>query len=146
MAAFVTNLLGGSLLDKVNGLIGQFHLSAEDKAKFQAALADNQKEIQLAQLDIEAKAQAQISAETTAALDAYKAEQTTDDGYTKHWRPTFGYMVTLLLFWNYAIVPLFGRTPVVIPDRLFEMFGALLLVAIGGRTFEKIFPPDQGKG
>lgn len=145
MAAFVTNLLGGTLLDKVNGLIGQFHLSAEDKAKFQQALADNQQQLALAQLDLEKNAQQAIATETDEAIKAYAAEQTTDDGYTKHWRPTFGYMVTFLLFWNYAIVPLFGRTPVQIPDRLFEMFGALLLVAIGGRTFEKIFPPGQGK-
>jgi hypothetical protein len=138
-------LLGGNLLQTVKGFIDSFHLSPEDKAKFQAQIDANATQLQLAQLNLEAKAQEQVSAETTAALEAYKAEQTTDDGYTKHWRPTFGYMVTLLLFWNYAIVPLFERTPVVIPDRLFEMFGALLLVAIGGRSFEKIFPPGQGK-
>lgn len=139
------NILGGNVLGFVNGLIDKFKLSPEDKAKFQAAIDANQTQIQLAQIELEKNAQSQVSAETTAALAAYQAEQTTDDGYTKHWRPTFGYMVTLLLFWNYAIVPLFGRTPVVIPDRLFEMFGALLLVAIGGRSFEKIFAPGQGK-
>jgi Holin of 3TMs, for gene-transfer release len=137
--SILDQLIGGNLGQVFKDVVSQFHLSPEDKAKMQAAIDENQKEIQLAQLALETKAQEQVSAETTAALDAYKAEQTTDDGYTKHWRPTFGYMVTLLLFWNYAIVPLFGRTPVTIPDRLFEMFGALLLVAIGGRSFEKIF-------
>lgn len=140
------SILGGNVLGFVNNLIGQFHLSPEDKAKLQAAIDANQTAIQLAQIDLEKNAQQAVSTETDEAIKAYAAEQTTDDGYTKHWRPTFGYMVTLLLFWNYAIVPLFGRTPVAIPDRLFEMFGALLLVAIGGRTFEKIFPPSQGKG
>lgn len=138
-------LFAGGIGTAFKDIVGTFKLSPEDKAKFQAAIDENQTQVQLAQIALETKAQDAVTTETAAALDAYKAEQTTDDGYTKHWRPTFGYMVELLILWNYAIVPLLGRTPVVIPDRLFEMFGALLLVAIGGRSFEKIFSPAQGK-
>lgn len=139
-------ILGGGVDKLFKDVVGEFHLSKEDQAKFQQAIDDNATAIKAKQLDLQGKLDATISAETTAALDAYKAEQTSDDGYTKHWRPTFGYMVILLLFWNYAIVPMLGKPPVILPDRLFEMFGALLLVAIGGRTFEKIFPGSRNNG
>jgi Holin of 3TMs, for gene-transfer release len=138
-------LFAGGLKDLFDSVVGQFHLSKEDQAKFQAAIDENKKEIELAQIELEVKLQDALSSETKAALDAYKAEQTGDDKYTKRWRPTFGYTVTFLIFWNYAIVPLFNRPPVILPDRLLEMFGALLLVAIGGRSFEKIFGNGSGK-
>lgn len=138
-------ILGGNIGQLFKDVVGTFKLSPEDKAKFQAAIDENQTQITLKQMDMEKAAAQAVSDETKASLAAYQAEQTQDDGFTKHWRPTFGYMVTLLLFWNYAIVPLLGKPPVTIPDRLFEMFGALLLVAIGGRSFEKIFAPGQGK-
>lgn len=143
--SFLQNALGSNLGQVFKDVVGEFHLSAEDKAKFQQAIADNSKEIELAQIELESKVQDGVSSEVKAAISAYQAEQTGDDGYTKHWRPTFGYMVILLLFWNYAIVPLLGKQPVVLPTQLFEMFGALLLVAIGGRSFEKIFGNGNGK-
>lgn len=131
--------IGSNLAEVFKSVVGEFHLSKEDQAKFQQAIDENKKEIDLAQIELESKVQDGISSEVKASIAAYQAEQTGDDGYTKHWRPTFGYMVILLLFWNYAIVPLLGKQPVVLPTQLFEMFGALLLVAIGGRSFEKIF-------
>jgi hypothetical protein len=143
--AGIQDILGGTLLESVKGLIDSFHLSPEKAAEFKQVIADNSKEIEIAQIEADSKIADSLSKETQAAIDAYAREQTSDDSYTKHWRPTFGYMVTLLLFWNYAMLPLFHVAPVTIPDRLFEMFGALLLVAIGGRSFEKIFGGNGSK-
>jgi hypothetical protein len=139
-------LAGANLGQLFKDVVGEFHLSKEDQAKFQQAIDDNATLIKSKQIELQGKLDASISAETTAALEAYKAEQTGDDKYTKRWRPTFGYAVTLLIFWNYAIVPLFGKPPVILPDRLLEMFAALLLVAIGGRSLEKIFPGSRSNG
>jgi len=146
VALDLNTILGSSLGKLFKDAVGAFKADPTVKAQLEAAIEENKDLLAQKQIELQGKLADAISAETVAAIDAYKAEQTGDDKFTKHWRPTFGYMVTLLLFWNFAIVPLFGRPPVVIPDRVFEMFGALLLVAIGGRSFEKIFAARAGNG
>jgi holin (3TMs family) len=139
VALDLASILGKSLGETFKDAVGAFKADPTVKLQLEAAVEQNKAIIEQKQIDLQAKIADALSSEVNSALAAYKAEQTGDDKYTKRWRPTFGYMVTILLFWNFAIAPLFGRTPVIIPDRLFQMFGALLLVAIGGRTFEKIF-------
>ncbi len=123
MALDLNTILGSSLGKLFKDAVGAFKADPTVKAQLEAAIEENKDLLAQKQIELQGKLADAISAETVAAIDAYKAEQTGDDKFTKHWRP-----------------------PVVIPDRVFEMFGALLLVAIGGRSFEKIFAARAGNG
>lgn len=144
--SFLQNAIGSNLGEIFKDVVGEFHLSKEDQAKFQQAIDDNKKEVELAQIALEKSAQDAASAEVKAALDTYKAELTQDDKYTKRWRPTFAYVFITLIFWNYGIVPHIWGAPVPLPTAAWELFGALLTLAVGGRTFEKIFPGSRTNG
>ncbi len=139
------NILGGNLVDSVKGIIGEFHLSAEDKAKFQAAIDENQKEIQLAQIALEAKAQDELAREVEAASANIRAETASGDKYTSRARPSFLYVMLGILAFNYVAFPLVGKPPLVFPDALFWLFGSCMLGYTGARSWEKYTILGQSK-
>ncbi len=139
------NILGGNLLQGVKGLIDSFHLSPEDKAKFQAAVDENQKEIQLAQLALESKAQDELAREVEAASANIRAEAASGDKYTSRARPSFLYVMLGILTVNYVVFPLVGKPPLVFPDALFWLFGSCMLGYTGARSWEKYTIMGQRK-
>ncbi len=139
------NILGGNLVDSVKGIIGEFHLSPEDKAKFQAAVDENQKEIQLAQLALEGKAQDELAREVEAASANIRAEAASGDKYTSRARPSFLYVMLGILAVNYVAFPLVGKPPLVFPDALFWLFGSCMLGYTGARSWDKYTILGKGK-
>jgi Holin of 3TMs, for gene-transfer release len=139
------NILGTNLLGTVKGLIDSFHLSPEDKAKFQAAVDANQTQVQLAQIALEAKAQDTLARETEAASANIRAEAATGDKYTSRARPSFLYVMLGILATNYVAFPLLGKTPIAFPDALFWLFGSCMLGYTGARSWEKYAALGQGK-
>jgi len=139
------NILGGNLLQGVKGLIDSFHLSPEDKAKFQAAVDENQKEIQLAQLALESKAQDELAREVEAASANIRAEAASGDKYTSRARPSFLYVMLGILTVNYVVFPLVGKPPLVFPDALFWLFGSCMLGYTGARSWDKYTIMGQRK-
>jgi hypothetical protein len=131
-------ILGGNLGQLFKDVVSQFHLSPEDKAKMQAAIDANQKEIQLAQIALESKMQEGIAREVEAASANIRAEATTGDKYTSRARPSFLYIMQGILVANYLVFPLAGKTPIAFPDPLFWLFGSCMLGYTGARTWEKI--------
>src|SRR5258708_35151453 len=109
-------LLGGGVGQFVSGLIDKFHMSPEDKAKFQAAIDANQKEIQLAQLALEAKAQDTLARETEAASANIRAESTSSDKFTSRARPSFVYVMLGIMAANYVLFSLAGKATPVVTD------------------------------
>jgi hypothetical protein len=126
------NILGGNLLQGVKGLIDSFHTSPEEKAKLQAILDENQKEIQLAQLALESKAQDVLAREVEAASANIRAEAASGDKYT-----SFLYVMLGILAANYVAFPIVGKPPLVFPDALFWLFGSCMLGYTGARSWEK---------
>src|SRR5712664_1208723 len=139
------NILGGTLLDSVKGIIGEFHASPEVKAQMQAALDANKTQIELAQLNLEAKAQDVLARETEAASANIRAEAASGDKYTSRARPSFLYVMLGILATNYVVFPLVGKTALVFPDALFWLFGSCMLGYTGARTWEKYTILGQGK-
>ena len=137
---------GAGVLDGVNKIIGKFKLDPEVKAKLEAELRANELEFKKLELELESKIADYQAREIEAAVGVLKTEAGSDDRFTRRWRPAFGYMCTVLLFWNYAIVPVFKQTPVALPDALFQLFAAYLLMAVGSRSWEKITSIKQKGG
>src|SRR5216684_5921589 len=138
-------LFSGGIGQAFKDVVGTFHLSPEDKAKFQAAVDENQKEIQLAQLALESKAQETLARETEAASSNIRAEAASGDKYTSRARPSFLYVMLGILSANYVVFPLVGKASLVFPDALFWLFGSCMLGYTGARTWEKYSILGQGK-
>lgn len=130
-------ILGGNLASFVGGLIDKFHLSPEDKAKFQAAVDANQTQLALAQLDLQGKAQDELAREVEAASGNIRAEAASGDKYTSRARPSVIYVVLVILSANYIVFPLLGKAPLAFPDALFWLFGSCVLGYTGARSWDK---------
>lgn len=137
MAFNLQTLFGDNLGQVFKDVVGEFHLSPDDKAKFQAAIDENQKEIQIAQIELEAKAQDEVAREVEAASANIRADAVSGDKYTSRARPSFIYFMLLILLFNYVVFPLVGRAVLVFPDALFWLFGSCMLGYTGARTWEK---------
>ncbi len=138
-------ILGGGVGQFVSGLIDKFHMSPEDKAKFQAAIDANQKEIQLAQIALESKAQDTLARETEAASANIRADAATGDKFTSRARPSFIYVMLGILVANYVVFPILARPAIAFPDALFWLFGSCMLGYTGARSWEKYAAFGQGK-
>lgn len=138
-------ILGGSLIDAVKGIIGEFKLDPAKKAEMLAAADANATQLQLKQLELQEKLQESISSEIAAASANIRAEAQSGDKYTSRARPTFIYLMLAILGCNYMLFPLIGRPPLLYPDALFELFGFCMLGYTGARTFEKIYAAKGDK-
>jgi hypothetical protein len=140
MASVITNLLGGGLLGGISNLINTIRgKSPEDAAKladlaakYRSELAEADKEMQLAQIQVNS------------------VEAASSDRYTSRWRPTIGYVCGAAFTINFVVGPLatwvghlLGK-PVDFPalDMASMMPVLLGLLGLGGmRSWEKV----QGK-
>jgi hypothetical protein len=127
----LTDILGGSLTDGVAKIISLFKVDPNKAAEHAAELAKIQADIQSKMIDA---AQAEIE----AASANIRAEQASGDKYTQRARPSFVYMVLVILFANYVILPLVGRPLIALPDSLFWLFGSAILGYTGARSWEKV--------
>ena len=129
-------LLSGNALDGIKGLIEEFHLSPEDKAKLQQATAalDLQRESIQAARD---QALAQIQSTNITA------ETKSEDAYVRRARPTFLYVIILGIAYSMLVAPVVnvlvhqGFRPMEIPSAYLELFGVAFLGYTGARTWEK---------
>ncbi len=123
-------------LDSVTAIIEQFHLSPEDKAKAQEAIAAAQAQAQQASLDYDAKL-------NDIAGQNIRADATSGDKYTSRARPTFMYIVEAILVFNFIGIPIaeiFGASiaPVILPADLLTLFGVCVSGYAFSRTVEKV--------
>lgn len=139
-------ILGGNVGQLFKDVVGTFRLSPEDKQKFQAAIDDNQKELALAQLNLEAKAQDELAREVEAASTNIRADAASGDKYTSRARPSFIYIMLVIMVCNYILFPLTGKPPLAFPDALFWLFGSCMLGYTGARSWEKYTILGQNAG
>jgi hypothetical protein len=86
-----------------------------------------------------------MSREVEAASANIRAEATTGDKFTSRARPSFIYVMLVILVANYIVFPLGGKTPLNFPDALFWLFGSCMLGYTGARSWEKVTVFGQGK-
>lgn len=120
----LSGILGG-----ITDIVDRFVQTPEEKAK---AL------IELRQLEVrETEA---IVAATSAAITA---EASSDDPWVRRARPTFLYLMYLIMGWNFIGLPLaqfvlgMELQPIDLPSDLYYLFGAGYLGYVGARTWDK---------
>lgn len=140
MGTMVTNLLAGGiqgLAETAKGIIEEFHMSPEQKAEQLAKIAAAQQAAQQAANDYDTKMN-EIAGQNIRADDA------TADKYTQRARPSFMYIVEVILGFNYIAIPatqiFMGKAlaPVVLPADLLTLFGVCVTGYVCSRTAEKI--------
>lgn len=112
--------LGGvaAVLDAAKGIIGKFVTDPSQKLEASQHLVDLQYQLQMAQLEAETK-------------DVQASAGANSDRYLGRLRAFYGYSMTLLYLWNYALCRFFHQQPYDIPMYVNLTFAALLLGFIG---------------
>lgn len=125
----------GPAFDGLSKLIDQFHMSPEEKAQLQQQIADAQQKAEQATRDYDTKL-------NDIAGQNIRAEATSGDKFTVRARPAVIWMGNILIFWNYALVPVLGHkwslNPVSLPDAFWWTWGTVVTGYVFSRSVEKI--------
>lgn len=134
MGLSIQDVLGSSLLDSVKGIISQFHMSPEDKAKLQAQLDTEKDQFVAAEHDYNSKL-------NDIAGQNIRAEAQSGDKFTARARPAVIWVGLLMFFWNYCVVPTAGLhwhiPSLSIPDTFSEIWGIVATGYVFNRTLDK---------
>jgi Holin of 3TMs, for gene-transfer release len=136
-------LFGGDPVKSLTGLIDEFHLSPEDKAKLQQAA----QELEVRRDEIEAARDEALAQLQSANITA---ETKSDDSFVRRARPTFLYVIIAAMGYSLIVAPIInaflhkGLVPMEIPGAYLELFGVAFLGYTGARTWEKT-QGTQGK-
>ncbi len=128
-------------LDSVNDLIGQFHMSPEDKAKATQAIADASAKAQQTAADYDIQL-------NSIAGQNIRADASSGDKFTARARPSFMYVIILVLAFNYIGLPIaqiFGShvAPIQLPGDLLTLFGVCVTGYVMSRTAEKAISSSE---
>lgn len=132
-------IIGGSIGDVAAKIISLFKVPPEKALEHEAEMA----KIQQDAID---KATAAAQAEIEAASANIRADAQSGDKFTQRARPSFMYIVEVILAWNYILAPLLNRRVLDLPEPLFWLFGSAILGYTGARTWEKfMLAPGESK-
>lgn len=138
--AGVTDLFAsaiGPAFDGISKLIGEFHMSPEEKQQAQQAIADAQAKASQAAQDYDVQL-------NSIAGENIRADASSGDKFTQRARPLFMYIIEAILVFNFIVVTGFqlvtGKviSPVVLPADLLTLFGVCVTGYVFNRTAEKI--------
>lgn len=144
MGSILASIFGGGakgLGDLFKDVVGTFKLDPTKKVEIQAAIEENNQQIALKQIEIQEKVMDAQTKEIDAAAATIRAEAASGDKYTSRARPSFIYMMLVIMLCNYIVFPTIGRAPINFPEALFWLFGSCMLGYTGARTWEKIGIP-----
>ena len=131
------DILGGSLVQAVGGIIDKFHLDPAKKAEIQTAVEANQEAFNEKEMELDGKL-------NDIAGQNIRTDSSSSDAFVRRARPFFLWIMSLALGFN-IFVPLFsgGRVhPVPIDDGLYTLFGTGYLGFAYLRTKEKLSDKD----
>jgi len=130
MAGMIVSKLAGAFAGNigqtVKDIAGVFKVPPEQVEEHRFELEKIQSELVSKQLDA-------ASVEVQAAAANIQAEEKSGDKYTERSRPTFIYLVELILFFNCVVVPVYqalARQPLAVlslPHELYWLFGSCVL-------------------
>lgn len=135
MALSLTDILGGSLVDGVSKIIGNFKASPEDKAKLQELIEQNSAAFQTAQLEYDEKL-------NDVAGQNIRSETGSSDKFTSRARPFFLYVMALAIGFN-LFLPLASQVfgghlqPLNIDAGYISLFSTAFLGYTAARSYEK---------
>lgn len=147
--SWLSNIFSGSaggIIKGIGDIVDEWKISPEEKAEFSLRLEEL---LQKRDSEIEQTIRTRDQAKERVLV----AELKQDDAYTKRARPTVVYAGLVLIFWNYALVPLlsaFGvgvevvegvRTallqPLSLPSEFWLAWGGIVSTWVIGRSAEK---------
>ena len=143
VSAIGSAISGTGLKDLVLGVLDRIKLSPEKKAEIQAQLDKNQFELSKMEHEIAVKQQEYMAKEIDAASANIRAEAGSGDKYSARSRPTFMYVIYLVIIWNFLVLPIIqmanGLTvaPIDLPGDMYWLFGAGYLGYAGFRSLDK---------
>ena len=125
----------GPAFDGIAKLIAQFHMTPDEKAQLQAAH-------EKMQADLQTQAENYEVALNETASKNITADANSKDGYTERARPTFMYIVELILAFNYIVLPFLGlfnksAKPIELPGDLLTLFGVCVTGYVCARSADK---------
>jgi hypothetical protein len=141
----LSTIFGGNLGQMFKDIVGTFKLSPEKKAEFQAIVDANAFALQAKEAEYQTKLLEVQSKEIETASANIRAEASSGDKFTSRARPSFMYMMIVIMGCNYIVFPLIGRPPILFPEPLFWLFGSAILGYTGARSWEKIGLPKGEK-
>lgn len=142
LAKIFGNLSGG-FAEKIGTIIDNVHTSGEEKGKLELA----KMQLQIAAGEFQAKLVADVEKmyldEMANLRDQIKVELQSEDPYVRRARPTFMYIVYLVMFINLIVIPViqmitgkpFAIVP--LPEEMWYVFGGSYLGYAYLRTVEK---------
>ena len=137
----LASIIGSNLGQVFKDIVGTFKMDPTEKAKLQAAIDDNAHEIAVKEAEFQNKLLDAQGKEIEIASLNIRAEVNSGDKFTSRSRPSFIYMMLLILGCNYIIFPIINRQVIEFPEPLFWLFGSCMLGYTGARTWEKIGTP-----
>lgn len=138
--ASLQELLGGSLVDAVGGIIDKFHLDPAKKAEIQQAIAANQEAFNEKEIDLDAKL-------NDIAGQNIRQDSSSGDAFVRRARPYFLWIIATAIGAN-IFLPLINHcfgghvAPVDVPNALYELFGIGFCGYSYLRTKEKLAQQD----
>src|SRR5438132_12189492 len=130
MAFDISSLIGSSVGEAFSKIVGCFKVTP-DKA------LEAQTELSKIQFELQGKLQDALTAEIQAAAGNIQADAKSGDKFTQRARPSFMYIVEVILLCNYLVFPLLNRPSLALPEPLFWLFGSAVLGYTGARSWEK---------
>ena len=130
MAFDLGSILGSTLGDTFAKIVGVFKADP-------TVVIEKKAELEKIQLELQGKLQDALTSEIQAASANIRADATSGDRFTQRARPSFMYIVEVILVCNYILFPLLSRPPLDLPEPLFWLFGSAILGYTGARSWEK---------
>lgn len=129
----LSDIIGGSIgsvVEKIGGVADRFIQTKDEKAAFEKELTRIATEERIKTMEI--------------THSVIREEAASSDNYVRRARPTFLYIIYVILIFNYIAIPIiamsFGKTdmkPLELPEPLFWLFGSGYLGYAGARSWDK---------
>lgn len=140
---FLAKLVGGSVGDAVQKIVGTFHVDP-------ALALEKKTELEEIQLQLQGKLQDALSNEVTQAAEVIKAEATSQSWLPRNVRPLLLLLWGMCITFNY-VLPLLGHfvvrfqavQPLTLPDWLYKLTAIGFTGYVTARTWEKVTNSDN---
>lgn len=123
----------GQIADEVSRQYETGSLPPEKRMALETAIMEHEqklKEIALEKYRLEVQ-------DLKEARDVIKTTLRSEDPYVRRARPTFLWLMYLILFMNYLVLPVIGKVPINLPEALYWLFGSAFLGYGALRSMDK---------
>jgi len=146
---WLSKILGGGVGTLVKDVVGTFKLSPAAKQEFETAMAENEHEIRLKELEMQTAADEMLTKEIDAKKSIMVAELQHGSNFAKNARPSVIYGGLLFIFLNHVLFPYIAfftskEVPSIsLPPDFWWAWTGICSAWIIGRTMERRGAKDK---